>query len=155
MSNMRRLTENLSRAEPLAYTLLRIAFGIILLTHGLPKAFGTSHGAMVDPMASSIHLIRDVMGLPFAPLLAFGVMLLETLGAGLLIVGLWTRIVALCFAVEMAGIGYALGPTWPWLDRGIEYPVLMGVLALYMVTRGGGAHALDRWLATTPKADVV
>jgi putative oxidoreductase len=131
------------RLEPAAYALLRFAFGAILFTHGLPKALGTSHGSMGDPMAGSIRLIDQVMGLPFAPQLAFLVMLLETVGAVALAVGFCTRWVALAFTMEMIGICVALGPTWPWIDRGIEYPVLMAMLAAYVVVRGGGAYAVD------------
>ncbi|SAI71648.1 membrane protein [Bordetella ansorpii] len=135
-----------ARAEPYLYALLRAAFGIIMLTHGLPKVMGASHGSMADPMAGSINLIQNVMGLPFAPQLAFLVMLLESAGAIMLAVGLWTRLVAVLIVAEMAAISYALGPTWPWIDRGIEYPVLMGFLALYMVARGSGRWALERRL---------
>lgn len=135
--------ERASRAEPYLYALLRIVFAVVLLTHGLPKALGTSHGSMADPMAGSIQLIDNVLGLPFAPQLAFLVMLLETGGALMLAIGLGTRWVALLIAMQMAAISYALGPNWPWIDRGIEFAVLMGFLALYMVARGGGAFSLD------------
>lgn len=132
----------LNRCEPAAYALLRVTFGLILLTHGLPKALRTSHGSMADPMAGSINLIGNVMGLPFAPQLAFLVMLLETVGAVMLALGIRTRMVALLFAMEMAGICFALGPAWVWIDRGIEYPVLMGMLALYIAARGAGEFKL-------------
>ena len=33
-------------AEPLAYALLRAGFGVIMLTHGLPKLLGNAHGSM-------------------------------------------------------------------------------------------------------------
>lgn len=138
--------ERASRAEPCLYALLRIVFAVVLLTHGLPKALGTSHGSMADPMAGSINLIENVLGLPFAPQLAFLVMLLETLGALMLAVGLGTRWVALLIVMQMAAISYALGPNWPWIDRGIEFAVLMGFLALYIVARGGGAFSLDSHL---------
>lgn len=134
------------RAEPILYAALRFMFGVILFTHGLPKALGTSHGSMADPMAGSINLIQNVMGLPFAPQLAFLVMLLETVGAFMLAFGVGTRLVALIVALEMVGISYALGPAWPWIDRGIEFPVLMGFLALYMAARGGGRYSVDQWL---------
>jgi putative oxidoreductase len=135
-----------SRAEPALYALLRVVFGIVMFTHGLPKALGTSHGSMTDPMAGSLNLIQNVMGLPFAPQLAFLVMLLETVGAVMLAIGLWARLVALAIAVQMAGISYALGPTWPWIDRGIEFPILMLFLALYIAVRGSGDFAVDRKL---------
>ena len=46
-------------AEPLAYALLRAGFGVIMLTHGLPKLLGNAHGSMADPMAASINLIQN------------------------------------------------------------------------------------------------
>lgn len=133
-----------SKVEPLFYALLRFVFGVVILTHGLPKALGISHGSMADPMAGSTHLIQNVMGLPLAPQLAFLVMLLETIGALMLAVGLWSRPIALAITIEMIGICYALGPTWPWIDRGIEYPLLMAFLALYIAVRGSGSFSVDR-----------
>ncbi len=138
-----------ARGEPVMYAVLRAAFGAILFTHGLPKALGISHGSMANPMEGSINLMQNVLGLPFASELAFLVMLLETLGAFMLAVGLWVRPVALIVALEMVGISCALGPTWPWVDRGIEYPVLMTFLALYIAVRGSGSLALDRKLKYT------
>lgn len=135
-----------ARLEPVFYALLRAVLGIVMFTHGLPKLLGDSHGSIADPMASSTHLIGNVMGLPFAAELAFLVMLLETVGALMLVVGVLTRPVALAMAAEMVGISYALGPTWPWVDRGIEYPVILGSLALYMAIRGGGRFTLDHRL---------
>ncbi|MBD9466173.1 DoxX family protein [Pseudomonas sp. Pdm06] len=126
--------------------MLRFAFGVVMFTHGLPKALGISHGSMADPMAGSINLIQNVMGLPFAAQWAVLVMLLETVGAVMLAVGLWARPVAFMMAVQMVAISYALGPTWPWIDRGIEFPVLMGFLALYIAVRGSGHFAVDRKL---------
>lgn len=128
---------------PMSYALLRVVFGTVLVTHGLPKLLRTSHGSMADPMAGSIHLIEDVMHLPAAPMLAMLVTLLETIGGVMLAVGLGTRLIALGVTVEMIGISYALGPTWPWIDRGIEYPVLMSFLALYIAAQGGGRWSLD------------
>lgn len=139
--------ESATRYEAAAYALLRLVFAIVIFTHGLPKALGIAHGSMADPMAGSIGLIDKVMGLPFAPQLAFLVMLLETVGALALALGLRTRAVALLLAFEMVGISLALGPTWPWIDRGIEYPVLMLFLSLYMAFKGGGRWSLDRRLA--------
>lgn len=132
------------RAEPVLYALLRFVFGVVMFTHGLPKALGIPHGSMADPMAGSTRMIQDVMGLPFAPQLAFLVMLLETVGALMLALGLWARPVALLIALQMVGICFALGPTWPWIDRGIEFPFLMGFLALYIAVRGSGQFALER-----------
>jgi putative oxidoreductase len=127
--------------------LLRAAFGLIMFTHGWPKLAGTSHGSMADPMAASVKLIDNVLHLPAAPLLGLLVALLEGVGGLMLATGLLTRPVALLMALQMAAISYILGPTWPWIDRGIEYPVLMLLLALYFAAQGGGAWSLDRHIA--------
>lgn len=56
---------------------------------------------MGDPMAASINLIQNVLGLPFAPQLAWLVsVVLETVGAIVLALGFYTRAVALLFCAE-------------------------------------------------------
>ena len=136
-------------AEAMAYAVLRAVFGVILITHGLPKLLRTSHGSMADPMAGSINLIENVLHLPAAPALAMCVALLEGIGGLLLTLGLGTRLIAALVAVQMLAICYALGPTWPWIDRGIEYPFLMLFLAVFMTFRGGGSWSF----LSTDRAD--
>lgn len=131
------------RAEPIAYALLRIAFGLSMLTHGIPKLLGLPHGSMPDPMAGTTHLIGNVLGLPFAPQLAIFVALLETFGAIAIAIGLGTRLLGLVFMVQMIVICFAIGPTYPWIDRGIEYPIMLGFVALLLAIRGGGRYSVD------------
>ncbi len=131
-------------AKPLAYMLLRAAFGLTIVTHGVPKLFGTAHGSMADPMGGSINLINNVLNLPFAPQLASFVALLETFGGFAVAVGLATRLVAPMLGVQMAFISIALGPTYPWIDRGIEYPLMLGFVALLISIHGGGPYSIDR-----------
>ncbi len=52
--------------------------------------------------------------------------------------------ITLMVAVETATICFVMGPNWIWLDREIEYPLLMGFLALYVAFRGGDRYSLDR-----------
>lgn len=66
--------------QPLAYALLRAAFGSTIVTHGIPKLLGIPHGSMADPMGGSISLINKVLNPPFAPQLAKAVALLEAFG---------------------------------------------------------------------------
>lgn len=131
-------------ARPLSYALLRVAFGLTIVTHGVPKLLGISHGSMADPMAGSINLMTNVLNLPFAPALAVVVALLETFGGLAVAIGLGTRLVAPMLAVQMAVISVALGPTYPWIDRGIEYPLILGFLALLISIHGGGPYSVDR-----------
>lgn len=131
-------------AEPVSYLLLRAVLAVILFTHGLPKLLGGSHGRMADPYGKSAGLIGDKLHLPFAHLFADLVVGVETAGAVCLGLGLFTRVVAPMIAVEMAMICVVFWPTWVWLDRGMEYAFLMGVVALHLSMRGGGRYSLDR-----------
>ena len=131
-------------ATPIASALLRVAFGLTIVTHGAPKLLGTSHGSMADPMAGSTGLIETVLGLPFAPQFALFVALLETFGGLAVAVGLATRLFAPLLAVQMAAICIALSPTYPWIDRGVEYPLILGFIALWIALQGGGRWSVDR-----------
>lgn len=131
-------------ANPLSYALLRVAFGVILFTHGWPKILGGAHGTMANPFASSVNFITNTLHFPAPLLFGYFVVLLESAGAAMLAAGLLTRLIAPMVAIEMAMICYILSPKWAWIDRGIEYPLLMGFLALHIAFRGGGKFSLDR-----------
>jgi putative oxidoreductase len=132
-----------ARGRVASYVLLRMAFGITIVTHGVPKLTGSAHGSMADPMAGSIHLIENVLGLPFAPQLALCVALLESFGGLAIAIGFATRLVAPMLAIQMVAICFALGPTYPWIDRGIEYPIILGVVALLLAMNGSVAWSID------------
>jgi putative oxidoreductase len=130
--------------RPLTYALLRAAFGLTIVTHGLPKLTGSAHGSMADPMAGSINLMTNVLHLPFAPQFAMFVALLETFGGLAVALGFATRIFAPMLAIQMAFICIAIGPTYPWIDRGFEYPLILGFVALLIFIHGGGSWSADR-----------
>lgn len=132
------------RSEPVTYAILRIGFGLTMATHGFPKLLGIAPGSMANPMAGSTHLIGDVLGLPFAAQLSMLVAILEAVGGIMVAAGLLTRLVAAMMAIQMLAICYALGPTYPWIDRGIEYPIILGLVALAISIRGGGSASVDR-----------
>ncbi|MGF7150381.1 putative oxidoreductase [Sphingomonas zeicaulis] len=127
----------------MSYALLRIAFGLTIVTHGVPKLSGTPHGSMADPMQGSINLIGNVLHLPFASTLALFVAILETAGGLCVALGLATRLFAPMLAIQMAFICFALGPTYPWIDRGIEYPIILGLIAFLIAMHGGGVWSID------------
>ena len=135
-----------ARARPLSYTLLRVAFGLTIVTHGIPKLLGRPHGSMADPMAGSTGLIENALNLPFAPQLALFVALLETFGGAAVALGALTRLFAPMLAVQMAFICFAIGPTYPWIDRGIEYPLILGLIALLISFEGGQRWSVDALL---------
>lgn len=136
-------------AEPLSYALLRAGFGLMLMTHGLPKILGRSHGSMADPMAGSVNLIANVLHLPAAPLIGWFIALLEGVGGLMLAVGLLTRWVAPWVVVQMIVICWLMGPKFPWIDRGFEYPLMLVFMSLLIAVRGGGLYSLDARLDRT------
>lgn len=147
---LRRLQGLCERLEPLGYLLLRIAFGLMLMTHGLPKLLGRSHGSMADPMAASVHLIGNVLHLPAAPLIGWLIALLEGVGGLLLVLGFLTRWVAPMVTVQMLVISWLLAPTFPWIDRGFEYPLMLVFVALFLGLRGSGPVSVDAWRGRAP-----
>ena len=122
---------------PCGYTVIRIAFGLILLPHGYAKLF------LNDAVPTSRHFVD--WGWPNPLAFAYFIGVLEFFGGLLLALGLFTRIVAAALVVEMAVISFAvLYPKWDWGHHGMEYTFLMGMVALGLAIGGGGPHSLDR-----------
>lgn len=132
-----------AKAGPLAYAFLRVVVGIVIVTHGIPKVLHRSHGSMADPLGLTAQLINDTLRLPGAFGLAYGIGILELVGGAMLAFGLLTRLVAPMFAIEMLLICFALAPNWAWFDVGIEYPLVLGAVALYFSFGGGRRYSLD------------
>jgi putative oxidoreductase len=65
----------------------------------------------------------------------------------MLAIGLFTRIVAAAIAIEMAVICLGvLWPVWSWGKHGMEYALLMGILAAAIFFRGGGRYSVDHYV---------
>jgi putative oxidoreductase len=127
------------RLAPLAYTLIRVALGLILVSHGFVKLFGT------DAVTASRNFVNFGWAYPMA--WAYFIGSVEFFGGILLILGLWTRAAALAVVVQMAVICFAvLWPKWFWGGRGMEFALLMGIVALAIFFRGGGRWSLDNAL---------
>ena len=127
------------RLAILSWPLVRITSGAFLLTHGWPKLMG---GASAFAAGS---LTRR--GLEPALPLAYIVIFLETVGATLLMLGLFTRLIAFFVVIEFAVIVYVTLPLgYPWMrpGGGWEYPAFWGLINLAILMRGGGPYSLDR-----------
>lgn len=122
---------------PCGYTVIRVALGLILLPHGFAKLF------LNDAVPTSRHFVQWGWAYPLA--WAYFIGALEFFGGLLLALGLFTRVVATALVVEMAVISFAvLYPKWDWGHHGMEYSLLMGLVALGMAIGGGGPYSLDR-----------
>jgi putative oxidoreductase len=134
--------------DSLSLLLVRLALGIVMLPHGLQKTLGLFGG----PGFSGTIGMFTSQGMP--ALLAFLVILSESLGSLGLIVGFLTRVAAFgCAAVMLGAIGMV---HWPngffmnWLGKqsgeGFEYHILALGMALALLIGGGGKASVDRAL---------
>jgi putative oxidoreductase len=127
--------------EEWTYLLLRVAAGALLIPHGMQKLFGSFGG---PGMSGFIATLRKV-GYPMADLWGWMIALLEFGGGILLVIGLFTRPVALLvliFMLEAARFHLGVGGFF-WTARGNEYPLLFAVVALMLMIRGGGPYSID------------
>ena len=127
---------------PRVLSILRIIAGFLILQHGLQKIFGVPLppapvGAPQEHGTFQLFSLVGVSGI------------LELVGGGLLLVGLFTRPVAFILSGLMA-VAYfmmhAPGGFWPILNRG-ELAVIYCFVYLYFSVAGGGEWSLDRLLS--------
>ena len=117
----------LSRLEPYAYALFRIVTGLLFIFHGLQK-FGIYGGQSVN-LATRLGVAA----------------LIEAVGGGLVMIGLFTGPVAFICSGEMAAayfLSHAPQALWPIQNRG-ELAVVYCFAFLYMATRGSGIWSID------------
>jgi putative oxidoreductase len=127
----------LEKLRPLALLLLRLAIGVIFVSHGYPKLFGHTR----EGMQSFARL-----GLP--PYFAYISGVIELFGGFLLIVGLFTRIAGLLLACEMAvGLWSAHQIiSIPLAVRNYELPLMLAVGAFALASLGAGLISFDQAL---------
>jgi len=123
----------LDNLKPLGLLILRAVLGASFLFHGYPK--------LHDPS----HALKAFAGYGFPGYFAYIFGILEVFGGGLLIVGLFTRGVALLLAIETGLVlGRTIYPSAGFYAFGrYEMPLLLGAMALALVTTGAGAISID------------
>jgi putative oxidoreductase len=125
------LISALARAEPYAYSALRIVSGSLFVFHGFQKLFGMFGGQEVELLSR---------------LGAAGV--IEVVAGTLIAIGLATVPAAVVASGEMAFayfLAHAPKGGWP-IENGGELAVLYGFLFLFIATHGPGPISLDRLL---------
>jgi putative oxidoreductase len=129
------------RTAILYYPLLRITAGAFLLAHGWLKV-----------MAGAPALVPFLTRLGFEPAIfwAWVMVLIETVGAICIILGLFTRPVAaalvIYFAIITFMVNWGNGFAWSAPRGGWEFPAFWGLVFLVILLRGGGPYSLDRKL---------
>ena len=122
-----------------AQSALRIAAGLAYFSHGAQKLFGWFGG--VGPDGGTVELMSQYG--------AAGI--IETVGGALLVLGLFTRPVALITSGEMAVAYFWMhwgqsGRMWWWDNRG-EVVLLYSFIWLFFAAAGAGPFSLDAWRA--------
>ena len=122
----------LNALQPLGLLLLRLAIGIIFISHGYPK--------LIHPGAMRGMFVQH--GLPGYFVETAGV--LEVLGGGLLILGLFTRIAALLLAIEMAVAIWKVHSDGGYLAiHNYELPLALAAGCFALATVGAGQASAD------------
>lgn len=133
-----------SGATALAWPLVRIITGLLLVPHGAQKLFGWFGGYGLQGTG---QYFETTLGMSPGVLMAGLAGSVEFFGGLALVLGLLTRPAALAVAVLM---GVALTVHVPagffWTNGGIEYPLMWLTLSIAILLRGGGRLSLDETL---------
>jgi putative oxidoreductase len=136
--------------DGVAPLIARLALGLVMLPHGLQKVFGWFGGYGFE---GTMGFLTGQVGLPWV--VAFLVILIESLGAVALIVGALGRLAALGMVALMAGAvatthlanGFFMNWTGQQAGEGFEYHLLVIALAAVVMVAGSGKASLDRLLS--------
>jgi putative oxidoreductase len=122
--------------RPFGLLLLRIALGVIFLSHGYPKLAHLRGGAQMQNFFVE-H------GLPGYFLYISGV--LEVFGGGLLLLGLFTRAAALLLGLEMCVAIWKVHSVHGYLAvHDYEFPLTLATACFALATIGAGLISLDQ-----------
>jgi putative oxidoreductase len=128
------MDQMLSKYQPVVLSLFRFVTGLLLFQYGIAKIFKfpvLPYFANLPPLITTAGAIELVLG-------------------ALLMIGLWSRIVAFILSGEMA-FAYFLGhmfknpaePAWLPLNNGGTAAILFCFACLYLSTAGGGPYGVD------------
>ena len=130
-------------ARDLSWPIIRIAVGGTLLIHGLNKVLNT-------PPAAYAAKSMAPRGLEPALPLTYLIYFLETGGAVMIMLGLFTRLIAPIISIQFFVITFVAhfgrGYGWSQPGGGWEFPLMWGLIFFAIALRGGGPYSLDRAL---------
>jgi len=120
------------------YPMIRIAIGAILFMHGYAKVATFGVARVATNFAN--------YGLPMPTAFAYAAIVLETVGAVCIILGLFTRFVAAALAIELLIAMMTAHWTKGFSSSagGYEYVLFLGIVMFAIALRGGGPYSLDR-----------
>ena len=132
----------LPRFDGLALLILRLFLGFVFLMHGSQKLFGAFGGSGVTGLAAYFVKLGITPGLPWA----WVVTITEFVGGLCLLFGFLTRFWAAGLVIDMtvAVLVVHLSNGFFWGNRGLEFPLTLGVMALMVVLAGPSFLSVDR-----------
>ena len=128
---------------------LRLTLAFVILPHGAQKLLGWYGGFGYE---KTMNFFTTKMGIPL--ILAFLVIIFESLGAVALIAGIFTRLCALGILVIMINaislVHWQNGFFMNWFGKqngeGFEYHLLVIAISLVLIFGGGGKYSVDRYI---------
>ncbi len=130
--------------------ILRVVLGSVIFAHGAQKLFGMwgGHG-----FSQTITDWEKFFNLP--SFITISVILIESIGAILLIAGLFTRIMASLLGCVMLGaiimlhakVGFYMNWYGTQMGEGFEYHILVLGMVIALIISGGGKYSLDTTLS--------
>jgi len=144
---------NTSAAHDLGLLLVRLILGIVLMFHGSQKLFGWFDGGGMEKFTASLEELE----IPVPQISAYVSASTEFAGGALLILGILTRLVAIPVFVNMLVAVVAVHRhNFELKKDGMEYALMLCVVALALVFMGAGRFSLDgcmcREKSPTPSA---
>src|SRR5580692_6290963 len=125
--------KSLNALQPLRLLLLRMALGVIFMSHGYP---------ILAQRMSATHALFAQHGLPGYFVYVSGV--LELFGGGLLLLGLFTRGAALLLAIETVLLMWKVYTPHSYLAvNEYAYPLVLATGCFALATLGAGVASVD------------
>lgn len=125
---------HLDKLRPLTLLFFRVALGMFFISHGWPRLSG--HAGEVSQFFAD-HAVTGSLSY------LFGV--LEVFGGALLIVGLFTRAMALLLAIRMGFVLWKIVSLKGYLAvREYEYTLVLCTACLVLASLGAGFLSVDR-----------
>ena len=124
-----------TRTAPYAGLVLRVSLGVMFIMHGYLKA-------VMFTMPGTVQFFEAV---GFPGFLAYPTVAAEFIGGTMLVLGVYTRVVAVALLPVLFGaVMVHFGNGWPFSFEGggYEYPLFLIVASAVQVLIGDGAHAL-------------
>jgi putative oxidoreductase len=149
---MQTLSQKLFKTENnYSWTILRVTLGVVMLAHGLQKAFGWFGGYGWD---GTMGYFTGTVDLP--PILGAFIILIESLGAFLLILGFAGRINAVLLGAVILGAlfvdhlpnGFYMNWFGNQKGEGFEFDLLFLAISSFVAINGSGALSVDRWITS-------